>query len=36
MKTCDTFARSYVPLLDMRESCNILRQLLEKMLNLEK
>ena len=31
MKTCDTFARSYVPLLDMRESCNILRQLLDKI-----
>ena len=31
MKTCDSFARSYVPLLDMRESCHIIRQLLEKM-----
>jgi NADH-quinone oxidoreductase subunit D len=31
MKTCDSFARAYVPLLDMRESCYIIRQLLDKM-----
>ncbi len=31
MKTCDSFARAYVPFLDMRESCNIIRQLLDKM-----
>lgn len=31
MKTGDCFARSYVPLLDMRESCHIVRQLLDKM-----
>ena len=31
MKTCDSFARAYVPLLDMRESCHIIRQLLDKM-----
>ena len=31
MKTCDSFARAYVPFLDMRESCNITRQLLDKM-----
>jgi NADH-quinone oxidoreductase subunit D len=31
MKTCDSFARAYVPLLDMRESCHIMRQLLDKM-----
>ncbi|MGH9996376.1 MAG: NADH-quinone oxidoreductase subunit D [Nitrososphaeraceae archaeon] len=31
MKTCDSFARAYVPFLDMRESCHITRQLLDKM-----
>ena len=31
MKTGDCFARSYVPLLDMQESCHILEQLLDKM-----
>jgi NADH-quinone oxidoreductase subunit D len=31
MKTCDSFARAYVPMLDMRESCHIIRQLLDKM-----
>lgn len=31
MKTCDTFARTYVPFLDMKESCHITRQLLDKM-----
>ncbi|MGN6707837.1 MAG: NADH-quinone oxidoreductase subunit D, partial [Candidatus Nitrosocosmicus sp.] len=31
MKTCDSFARSYVPYLDMVESCHIIRQLLDKM-----
>ena len=31
MHTCDSFARSMVPLLDMKESCQIIRQLLDKM-----
>jgi NADH-quinone oxidoreductase subunit D len=31
MKTGDCFARSYVPLLDMKESCYIIEQLLDKM-----
>jgi NADH-quinone oxidoreductase subunit D len=31
LKTCDSFARAYVPFLDMRESCNIIQQLLDKM-----
>lgn len=31
MQTCDSFARSMVPLLDMKESCQIIRQLLDKM-----
>ena len=31
MQTCDSFARSRVPLLDMKESCQIIRQLLDKM-----
>jgi NADH-quinone oxidoreductase subunit D len=31
MKTGDSFARSYVPFLDMRESCHIIEQLLDKM-----
>ena len=31
LKTCDSFARAYVPLLDMRESCHIITQLLDKM-----
>jgi NADH-quinone oxidoreductase subunit D len=31
MRTCDCFARAYVPFLDMRESCHIMRQLLDKM-----
>jgi NADH-quinone oxidoreductase subunit D len=31
MKSGDSFARSYVPLLDMKESCHIMRQLLDKM-----
>ena len=31
MKTGDCFARSYVPLLDMQESCYIIEQLLDKM-----
>ena len=31
MKSGDSFARAYVPLLDMRESCQIMRQLLDKM-----
>src|SRR5713226_1802736 len=31
MKTADSFARAYVPCLDMKESCHILRQLLDKM-----
>ncbi|HJS68881.1 MAG TPA: NADH-quinone oxidoreductase subunit D [Nitrososphaera sp.] len=31
MKTGDCFARSYIPFLDMRESCYIIEQLLDKM-----
>ena len=31
MKSGDSLARAYVPLLDMRESCHIMRQLLDKM-----
>ena len=31
MRTCDCFARAYVLFLDMRESCHIMRQLLDKM-----
>lgn len=31
MKTGDCFARSYVPFLDMKESCFIIEQLLDKM-----
>jgi NADH-quinone oxidoreductase subunit D len=31
MKTGDSFARAIVPLLDIRESCNIIRQILDKM-----
>jgi NADH-quinone oxidoreductase subunit D len=31
MKSGDSFARSMVPFFDMRESCHILRQLLDKM-----
>lgn len=31
MQTCDSFARSMVPFLDMKESCQIIRQLLDKM-----
>ena len=31
MTTGDCFARSYVPLLDMKESCHIIEQLLDKM-----
>ena len=31
MKTCDSFARAYVPFLDMRESCHIIRQFFDKM-----
>jgi NADH-quinone oxidoreductase subunit D len=31
MKTGDSFARSYVPFLDMKESCHIMRQLLDKI-----
>lgn len=31
MKTGDSFARAMVPLLDIRESCNIIRQILDKM-----
>ena len=31
MKTGDCFARSYVPFLDMQESCHIIEQLLDKM-----
>jgi len=31
MQTCDSFARAMVPLLDMKESCQIIRQLLDKM-----
>jgi NADH-quinone oxidoreductase subunit D len=31
MKTCDSFARSYIPYLDMIESCHIIRQLLDKI-----
>ena len=31
MKSGDTFARSMVPFFDMRESCHIMRQLLDKM-----
>jgi NADH-quinone oxidoreductase subunit D len=31
MKTGDCFARSYVPLLDMKESCYIIEQLLDKI-----
>ena len=31
MKTGDSFARSMVPFLDMRESCHIIRQLLDKI-----
>ena len=30
-KTSDCFARSYVPFLDMKESCYIIEQLLDKM-----
>ncbi|HEU4445652.1 MAG TPA: hypothetical protein VFR94_13345 [Nitrososphaeraceae archaeon] len=30
-KTDDCFARSYVPFLDMKESCYIIEQLLDKM-----
>ncbi len=33
MTTCDTFARAYLPLLEMKESCHIIRQLLDKMPN---
>jgi NADH-quinone oxidoreductase subunit D len=31
MKSCDSYARSYVPFLDMKESCQIILQLLDKM-----
>ena len=31
MKSGDSLARAYVPLLDMKESCHIMRQLLDKM-----
>jgi len=31
MKSCDSFARSTVPFLDMKESCHIIRELLDKM-----
>ena len=31
MKSGDSFARSMVPFLDMRESCHIIRQLLDKI-----
>jgi NADH-quinone oxidoreductase subunit D len=31
MKTGDSYARSMVPFLDMKESCNIIRELLDKM-----
>lgn len=31
MKTGDSFARAMVPLLDIKESCNIIRQILDKM-----
>jgi NADH-quinone oxidoreductase subunit D len=31
MKTCDSYARSMVPFLDMKESCHIIRELLDKM-----
>jgi len=31
MNSGDSFARSYVPFLDMKESCHIIRQLLDKM-----
>ena len=31
LKTCDSFARAYVPFLDMKESCYIIKQLLDKM-----
>lgn len=31
MKGCDSFSRAYVPFLDMKESCHIIRQLLDKM-----
>ena len=31
MKTGDSYARSMVPMLDMRESCHIIRQILDKM-----
>ena len=31
MRTGDCFARAYVPFLDMKESCHIMRQLLDKM-----
>ena len=31
MKTCDSFARAYIPFLDVRESCHIIRDLLDKM-----
>lgn len=31
MKSCDSFARSTVPFLDMKESCHIIRALLDKM-----
>jgi NADH-quinone oxidoreductase subunit D len=31
MKTGDSFARAYVPFLDMKEACHIIRQLLDKI-----
>ena len=31
MKSCDCFARAYVPFLDMKESCYIMRQLIDKI-----
>jgi NADH-quinone oxidoreductase subunit D len=31
MKTGDSYARSMVPFLDMKESCHIIRELLDKM-----
>jgi NADH-quinone oxidoreductase subunit D len=31
MRSGDCFARAYVPFLDMKESCHIMRQLLDKM-----
>jgi NADH-quinone oxidoreductase subunit D len=31
MRSCDNFARAYVPLMDMREACHIIRQMFDKI-----